>query len=104
MNEATDVAATGAQQITETCPIWANIDTSASDTLTRQTDAYTFTVDTGAGKDQIWVVEFDPAKFSAGFDCFALASSGGNASNLVSVMYFGDARYKSDSPNAIITD
>ena len=104
INEATDVSASGAQAIEVACPIWANTDTSAADTFTRQTDAYTFTVDTGAGKDQIWILEWDPANFSSGYDCFALDSSGGNASNIVSVLYVGVPRYQSDSPPAVITD
>lgn len=104
INEATAVAGTGEQAITETCPIWYNLDTSLADLFTRATDAYTFTVDTGAGKDQIWILEWDPAKFSAGFDCFSLSSTGGNASNIVSVLYVGVPRYQSDSPPAVITD
>jgi len=104
INEATAVAGTSAAAITVACPIWYNVDTASADLLTRATDAYTFTVDTGAGLDQIWIMEWDPANFSAGFDCFALASSGGNASNIVSVMYFAEYRYQSDVPVSAITD
>lgn len=104
INEGDDVTPTNSAAITVACPIWYNLDTSAGDTFTRATDAYTFTVDTGAGKDQIWILEWDPAKFSAGYDTFALASSGGNASNLVSVLYVASMRYKSDTPPTIITD
>ena len=60
INEATAVAGTSAAAIEVACPIWYNVDTSAGDTLTRATDAYTFTVDTGAGKDQLWILEWDP--------------------------------------------
>lgn len=104
INEATAVAATGEQAITEVCPIWYNIDTASADALARATDAYAFTVDTGAGLDQLWILEWDPALFSAGYDCFSLSSSGGNASNIVSVLYFLESRYASDVPPAAITD
>lgn len=104
INEATTVAGAGATAIEVACPIWYNIDTASGDTLTRATDAYTFTVDTGAGKNQLWILEWDPAKFSAGFDCFALVSADGNASNIVSVLYIAEMRYQSDSPPAVITD
>lgn len=103
-NEATNVAAGTTSAIATACPIWYNLDTSSGDTLTRATDGYTFTVDTGAGLDQIWVFEWDPAKHSAGYDCIGLVSTDGNASNLVSVLYLGETRYASDSPPAAITD
>ena len=104
INESVDVSGSPTAAITETCPIWYNVDTSLSDLLTRDTDGYTFTVDTGAGKDQIWVLEWDPAKFSVGKDCFQLRSSGGHGSSIVQVMYFGLPRYMSDVVPTAITD
>ena len=103
-NESTDVAAGTTAAITAVCPIWSNIDTATADALARATDAITFTVDTGAAKDQIWIVEWDPAKFSAGYDCFQVRSSGGNAANYVSVLYVADMHYQSNVPPTIITD
>lgn len=107
VNEATNVAAGSAQAITTGAEfqIWANTDTSISDALVRQTDAITFTVDTTAGKDQLWVAYISAAKLSAGFDCVALVSANGNAANLVSVLYQLDgARYQQDSMPTAITD
>jgi len=52
-NESSDVAGTGDVAITETCPIWGNIDTATADLLARKTDAITFTMDTSAGKNQL---------------------------------------------------
>jgi len=57
INEATSVAAGSATAITEVCPIWYNVDTASADALTRATDAITFTVDTTAGLDQLWVLD-----------------------------------------------
>jgi len=103
-NESTDVAAGTTAAITAVCPIWSNIDTAAADLLARATDAVTFTVDTGAAKDQIWIVEWDPALFSAGYDCFQIRSSGGNAANYVSLLYIAEYRYQSNVPVSAITD
>jgi|GEM_PF-759145 hypothetical protein len=102
-NESTDVAGTGTTAIAETCPIWYNIDTATADLLTRATDAVTFTIDTGATKNQLWIMEWDPAKFSAGFDCFQIRMSGAGAS-IVDVLYLGEPRYQSDVNVAAITD
>lgn len=102
-NESTDVAGGTTAAITATCPIWGNIDTAAADLLARKTDAITFTIDTGAGKNQLWIVEFDPAKFSAGYDCFQIRMSGAGAS-IVDVLYIGEPRYQSDVNVSAITD
>jgi len=103
--EATDVAAGTNAAITAACPYWQNTDTATSDSLTKATtDAYSFTMDTGAGKNQILVVEFDPAKFSAGYDCFYLSNSGGNASNMISGIFVCQTRYAQNAPPTVITD
>ena len=102
-NESTDVAGGTTAAITKTCPIWYNIDTATADLLTRATDAITFTIDTGAGKNQLWIVEWDPAKFSAGYDCFQIRMSGAGAS-IVDVLYIGEPRYQSDVNVSGITD
>jgi len=102
-NESTDVAGTGTTAITEVCPIWYNIDTATADLMARATDAITFTIDTGAGKNQLWIMEWDPAKFSDGFDCFQIRMSGAGAS-IVNVEYWGEPRYQSDVVPTAITD
>jgi len=102
-NESTDVSAGTTSAITKTCPIWYNIDTGSADLFARATDAYTFTIDTGAHLNQIWVMEWDPAKFSAGYDCFQIRMSGAGAS-IVDVLYFGLPRYSSAVVPTAITD
>jgi len=102
-NESTDVAGGTTAAITTVCPIWYNIDTATADLLTRATDAITFTIDTGAHKNQLWIVEFDPAKFSDGYDCFQIRMAGAGAS-IVDVLYIGEPRYQSDVNVSAITD
>ena len=102
-NESTDVAGGTTSAITTACPIWYNIDTATADLLTRATDGITFTINTGAGKNQLWIMEWDPAKFTAGYDCFQIRMSGAGAS-IVDVLYIAEPRYQSDVNVAAITD
>lgn len=102
--EGTDVAFGTNQIITATSPIWYNIDTASADLLTRATDAATFTIDTGAGLDQIWIMEWDPALFSAGYDCFRPTTTGGNAANYISILYIGEPRNQKAVVPTSITD
>ena len=102
--EGTDVAFGTNQVITAVSPIWYNIDTASADLFTRATDAATFTIDTTAQLDQIWIMEWDPALFSAGYDCFRPTTTGGNAANHCSILYFGLPRYQSDVNVSAITD
>jgi len=102
--EGTDVAFGTTSIITATSPIWYNVDTSSADTFTRATDAATFTIDTTAQLDQIWILEWDCANFTDGYDCFRPTTSGGHASNHCSILYVGEPRYMSDVIVSSITD
>ena len=103
--EATDVAAGTKAAVTATVPIWQNTDTSLSDALARGTDAATITIDTGALKNQIAVFEWDPALFTAGYDCLAVyCTDEGHASNIFSALYVLEMRYMSNLPPTVITD
>lgn len=105
VREATAVAGTGVTAITTVMPGWLNTDTSASDTLTKQTSAATYTIDTGAAKPQLLVIEVDPAILSAGFDVIqAYETGGGNAANYASVIYILEPRYPQAVPPTAITD
>ena len=83
--ESTDVGDTTTTAVTATFPIWVNTNTGSTtaDALVRQTDAASYTIDTGTTGNQMVVIEWDPAKHSSGYDCIKLADSGGNASNKV---------------------
>jgi len=104
-SEATAVAGTSAAAITATFPLWTDTDWgSASDTLTRQTDAATDAIDPATEDPVIQVWQIDPAKLSAGFDCIAVTGTNGNASNNVCVLWFLETRYPGDQPPTAITD
>jgi len=102
-NESTDVAAGTSSAITAVCPIWYNIDTASADLPARATDAITFTIASATGLNQLWIMEWDPAKFTAGYDCFQIRMSGACA-GIVDVLYLGIPRYSADVLPAAITD
>ena len=76
----------------------------SSDTLVRQADAYTYTIDTGASANQMVVFEVDPSILSDGYDCVYLSDSGGNASNIVTILFVGAPRYSGATLPTAITD
>lgn len=102
--QAQDVAGANAKPITNPAPIWACLDTDASDTLVRQADAISFTTDAGV-KNKHVVAHIDPAYFDIanGFDCLIVATGASNAANLTSVDVLLDGgRYLSEPlPTAI---
>ena len=105
--EATDVAAATNAIVTATFPIWVDTSVSVtSDTLVRQTDAAVYTIDVGAGgDDQLVIIEWDPAKHTAGYDCIYIvdgATAAGSASNTVTVLAIGATRYQQDTPPTAI--
>ena len=102
--EATNVAAGTTSQITTTCPLWQNTDTSSSDTLTRGTDDYDIVMDTGSAVNQQAVFEWDPAKHTSGYDCFYVYLASNSASNIACANYFIAERYQEDVPPTAITD
>ena len=106
IKQATDVAATGAKVLSATMPLWVNVDTSLTDTMVKQANAAGYTIDTGDGKDQIVQFELDASllDMANNFDCIAVHSTGGNASNIVSVLYQIIPRYAQATPPARITD
>ena len=111
--EATDVAAGTTAAVTAALPIWYNADIAAATTgaaattifdgLTKITSGSSHKFDTGAGKSQMCVIEWDPAKHTAGYDCIQLADAGGHASNYVTAIAIVQTRYpQADPPSALI--
>ena len=103
--EATDVAAGTNAAITTAVPLWVDADMGASsDTLVRQADAYSYVINTTSAGDrnQMVVFDVDPAILSDGYKCVYLADSGGEANNIVTILFLGEPRYRSASlPSAI---
>jgi hypothetical protein len=107
LNEATDVAGGTSAAIAIACPIWRNMTLgTANDLLVRTTDAYAYTIDTteSADRQQMIVWEIDPTIFSDGYDCLKVTDSGGNASNVCSILAITDPRQKQDPLLSNIVD
>ena len=104
--QASDVAGTGVKALTTVVPIWANEDTATTDTLAAQTAALTYNVTNDVKKKQV-IFEVDPAGLDQanGFDVLGVAvDDSSQATNLVSIIYVLQTRYKEDVPPAAITD
>jgi len=103
IEQAKDVSGTDAKAITEAVPIFANQDCAAGDTLTRQTDAVSFTT-SATLKNKIVVFEIDPATLDKanGFKCLRIKAGASDAANIVSARYLATGlRYGEKS---MITD
>lgn len=103
--QATNVAGAGAKPITNPAPIWANLDTDASDTMVRQADGVSFTTDAAVKNKQI-IFHVDPAYFdiAGGYDCLQVTTGASNAANITSVdILLEGHRYGSEPlPTAIV--
>ena len=104
INVATAIAPTGATAMTAEVPIWLNDDCEAGDALTRQTDAANQAV-AATAKVKMLVMEIDPAKLPAGYDCIAaVLSDSTQATNFANIDYYIETRYPQATPPAAITD
>lgn len=104
INQAQDVSGTGSKAITGNVRIWANADVSASDTLTRQTDATSFTTDAGVKQKQV-VIEIDPATLDEanGFSCIQVVTGASNVANITEAQYLlMPLRFAGDPPPSAI--
>lgn len=106
INQATTVLGGGATPITKAVPIWADLDTAASDSLVRvATDAVNYTTDAGV-KLKIVVFQIDPAtlNLAGGFDCITAITGASNAANITEVEFFVLPRYPGALPPSMVVD
>jgi hypothetical protein len=94
--EATAVAAATNRKVTATFPIWKVIATTSTDALARQTDAATLQIDPdGTDSTMLFVLEWDPAKHTDGYDCITCVGTTGNAADYIVLLAFIQERYPS---------
>lgn len=105
VEQASAVAGTGSKAITETVPIWSNLDTAASDTLVRRTSAVSYTTD-AAVKNKMVIFQIDPATLDVanGFDCITVKTGASNVANLTGARYWIQSALQQATPPAAITD
>jgi hypothetical protein len=103
--QAQAVAGTNVKDLTNACSIWRNLDTAASDTLVKVTDAKTLTTDAGV-KNKIVVFEIDPGAcldIAGGFDCLTLVTGASNVGNITQALVYLVPRYaEATVPSAIV--
>ena len=101
---ATAVLPSGSVAIAHNAPNWENNDCATSDTLVRNANATTVTLSADATNHMI-VVQIDPAQMGDTFDCMGCnITTGGDATNYVSIVYYLEMRYAQALPPAAITD
>ena len=105
IEQASAVAGTGSKAITNTVPIWANLDTAATDTLVRRTDAVSYTTD-AAVKNKMVIFQIDPAQLDVanGFDCITVKTGASNVANLTGARYWIQTAYQQATPPSAIAD
>jgi hypothetical protein len=105
INQATSIAGGSATPITKVVPIWANLDTAASDALVRATDAVNYTTDAGVKLKQV-IFQIDPAMLNqaGGFDCIVAITGASNAANITACQYFLESRYPQATPPSAVVD
>ena len=92
--QALDATGTGSKVI-QTVPIWANLDTLASDAMSRVADAANYTTD-AAIKNKLIGFEFDVSQLDCdnGFDYISVTTGASNVANLTGVLFFLGNQYR----------
>ena len=100
--------------VTTAFPVWYDVDVAAAttaaaatthiDAMKLITSGYTHEFDTSAHKSQLCVIEWDPSKHTAGYDCIQIADTGGNASNYVTALAIIQERYPQATPPSAVVD
>jgi hypothetical protein len=105
LSQATAVAGTGAKAVSATFPIWSNLDTATSDTLTARTAAASYTTD-AAVKTKIVVFDLDPAQIldlANSFDCVAPVTGASNAANITAAVWYLQGKNREEPmPSAVV--
>jgi hypothetical protein len=102
--QATSAAAAGSKVLANVVAIWSNLDTAASDTLVRRTDAVNYTTDAGV-KNKIVVFEIDTSllDINNGFKYISMSTGASNAANITQAMFqLADMRFEQPTPDSVI--
>ena len=101
---ATAVAPTGNVAIAHNAPNWLNANIATNDTLVRMGDGTTAALDVGAN-NQLMVIQIDPAQLGETYDCMGVnVTTGGDATNFVTITYLLEMRYAQATPPTAVVD
>ena len=85
----------GAQNLAGTALIWSNLNSTATNVLTRRTNDSIYALDNASdGRGQIVLFQVDPARLSAGFMAIAVQVAAGNADNIASLQFLVERKNK----------
>ena len=106
LREATDVAAGTTAAVAEVFPVWKVISTTSTDALTKvATDIASLTIDPdGTDSTMLAVMQWDPSKHAAGYDCISVWGTTGDASDIIVVLAVIEERYAQAIPPSAIID
>ncbi len=114
LTEATAVSGGSTSAVTKALPIWYDIDVTAAttgaaattliDAMTKITSGSSHQMNTGANKHQMCVIEWDPAKHTAGYDCIEITDAGGHNSSRVTAIAIIQTRYKQAVPPSAVVN
>jgi len=99
VHEGTTAAGTTAITTKAEFQIWIATDLATSQTLVRQTDGITYTINTGSGKNQMVCFYVPASNLSQGYSWVQLGATGGHAASITTVLYQLDGgRYQQTTP------
>ena len=104
--QASAVAGTGSKALTNSCPVWANLDTATSDALAAVAAAKNYTTDAGVANKLI-CFEISPAlhmDIANGFDCIGCSTGASDIANLTSAIVLLEERFPGTLPPTSIAD
>lgn len=103
--QATDEEGTGSKAISVNVPIWANVNTAASDQQVRQSDGVTYTTDAGL-HNKIVTFQIDPEYLDQanGFNSIGISTGASNAANITEASALIEQRYAQPVPGANYSD
>jgi hypothetical protein len=104
IEQATTAAGGSSKAITKSVSIYSNLDTTATDTLVRRTDAVSYSTGaTNANKLVVFVLDPATLDIAGGFKWITVKAGISNVGNIVSAQYFlVDHRYQDATPPTAI--
>lgn len=106
LREGTTVAPAASRAVTNVFPVWKVISTTSTDALTKvTTDIASLTIDPdGTDATMLAVIQWDPNKHTAGYDCISVWGTTGDASDYMTCIAVIEERYAQAIPPVAITD
>jgi hypothetical protein len=103
--QATNLSGAGAKALTNSCPIWTDLDEAGGDQFTKQTAAANYTTDAGL-HSKIVIFEISPQDHmdvTDGFCAITCNTGASNAANITQIDVYGLHRYQQTVVPSVLT-